>query len=139
LGLLALPEGKALVKKKVRTLVMAGPLSSALADWPSPTVFAGEDLGQALKFPSESIDRDFAWATNHPLLDAYRAANAMSSDAGSSAMAAALYAAHPDDGYFKVSGKQLITEPDQKERIVQAYRQAASAKPPEPKRGGRGA
>jgi purine nucleosidase len=140
LGLLALPEGKDIVKKKVRTLVVAAQSNAKLlAEWPSPVVVAGEDLGQALKFPAESIDRDFAWATNHPLIDAYRAANAMPYDAPSSAMAAVLYAAHPDDGYFKVSQQQLLADPDQKDRIVQAYRQAVSAKPPEPRRGGRGA
>jgi hypothetical protein len=139
LGLLALPEGKLLVQKKVRTLVVAGPSNSMLAEWPSPIVFADEDLGQALKFPSESIDQDFSWVTNHPLLDAYRAANAMPYDAESSAMAAVLYAAHPDEGYFKVSGQQLVADPDQKDRIVLAYRQDVSTKPPGPKRGGRGA
>ena len=140
LGLLALPEGKSLVKKKVRTLVIAGTAETAkqLAEWPSPVVVAGEDLGPALKFPAESIDRDFDWATNHPLLDAYRAANTMPYDTASSAMAAALYAAHPDSSYFKVSGQQLMADPGQKDQIVQAYRQAASAKPPEPRRGGRG-
>lgn len=139
LGLLALPEGKALVKKKVRRLVVAGASSSIPAGWPSPVVLAGEDLGQTLKFPAESIDEDFAWAVNHPLIDAYRAANPMPYDAPSSAMAAVLFAAHPDDGYFKVSEQRLFADPDQKDRIVQAYRQAVSAKPPEPRRGGRGA
>jgi hypothetical protein len=145
-GLLALPEGKSLVRKKVRTLVLAAPLGNSsaevaklLAEWPSPVVFADEDLGQSVKFPAESIDRDFGWAANHPLVDAYRAANPMPYDAGSSLMAAVLYAVHPDDGYFKVSQQHLQVDPDQKDRIVQAYRQAVSAKPPEPKRGGRGA
>jgi hypothetical protein len=144
-GLLALPEGKTLVQKKVRTLVLAAPLGSAaevarlLAEWPSPVVFADEDVGQSVKFPAESIDRDFEWATNHPLIDAYQAANVMPYDAGSSAMAAVLYAVHPDDGYFKVSQQHLLANPDQKERIVQAYRQAVSAKPSEPRRGGTGA
>jgi hypothetical protein len=140
LGMLALPDGKPLVKKKVRTLVIAAPPNDKLiAEWPSPIVFAGEDLGQVLRFPSESIDRDFGWAANHPLVDAYRASNSTPNDVGASAMAAVLYAAHPDDGYFKVSQQKLVAVPDQKDRIVQAYRQAVSAKPPEPKRGGRGA
>jgi hypothetical protein len=139
LGLLALPEGKPLVMKKVRTLVIAAaPDTKLVAEWPSPIVFAGEDFGEAFKLPAESIDRDLAWAPNHPLVDAYRAVNA-TTDAGAGAMAAVLYAAHPDDGYFRVSEKRLVAEPDQKDRIVQAYRQAVSAKPPEPKRGGRGA
>lgn len=138
LGLLALPEGKALVKKKVKMLVAASPLS-VLAEWPTPVVFVGEDVGEEFKFPGESIDRDFGWTPNHPLVDAYRAAKTMPYDAPSTAIAAVLYAAHPGDGYFNVSGGQLRADAGQKDRIVQAYRQAVSAKPPEPKRGGRGA
>jgi hypothetical protein len=120
-------------------LVAASPIS-VLAEWPTPIIFVGDDLGEELKFPAESIDRDFSWAANHPLVDAYRAAKTMPYDAPSPALAAVLYAAHPDDGYFKVvSGGLLTADAGQKDRIVQAYRQGVSAKPPEPRRGGRGA
>jgi purine nucleosidase len=138
-GLLALPGGKELVKKKVRMLLAAAP-NTVLAEWPTPIIFVGDDLGEELKFPAESIERDFSWAANHPLVDAYRAANTMPYDAPSPALAAVLYASHPDDGYFKVaSGRLLTADPGQKDRIVQAYRQGVSAKPAEPRRGGRGA
>lgn len=166
LGLLALPGSKELVQKKVRALVIAGPLadvqgtSKLLTEWPGPVIFAGEELGRSLRFPAESIEQDFAWATNHPVLEAYRAAGHMPYDASATAMAAVLYAAHPDENYFKLSetgvmqvmedgrsrftpdrqGKhqELVAGAAEKGRIVSAYREIVSAKPPEPRRGGRG-
>lgn len=149
LGLLTLPEGKQLIQKKVRTLVVAASsqdaagLAKLLAEWPSPVVSAPDDVGQALPFPAIGIEEDFAWAANHPLVDAYRAAKTMPYDAPAVAMAAVLYAAHPEGNYFKLSDtgkqRQLIVDDAQKDRVIQAYRQAVSAKPPEPRRGARGA
>lgn len=150
LGLLALPGTRQLIQKKVRTLILAEPLGSAddlaklLADWPGPSVLVKEDLGQALPFPAESIEKDFDWATNHPLVDAYRAFKPMPFDAPSTAMAAILYAAHPEENYFRLSepqGKQrqLMPNAEKKEQVLGAYRQAVSTKPPEPRRGIRGA
>src|SRR6185503_19098572 len=61
LGLLALPEGKKLVQKKVRTLVIAAPVEAKLlSEWPSPTVSAGAELGEAFPFPGAGIEEDFA-------------------------------------------------------------------------------
>jgi hypothetical protein len=138
LGVLALPEGKKLIQKKVRALVVTAPFDAKLlAEWPGPVILAGEDLGPALPFPGTSIEEDFVWAENHPLVDAYRAARTMPYDVPSAAMAAVLYAAHPE-GYFKLSEpqgqqRQLIVDVSQKDRIIQAYRQAVSAKRPEPR------
>lgn len=144
LGLLALPEGKKLVQKKVRVLVVAAPFDAKLlAEWPGAAIIAGEEIGQSLPFPGAGIEEDFAWAANHPLVDAYRAARMMPYDVSSAAMAAVLYAAHPEENYFKLSEpqgrqRQLIADTNQKDRVIQAYRQAVSAKPPE-RRGARGA
>ena len=76
------------------------------------------------------------------MVDAYRAFKPMPYDAPASALAAMLYAVHPDDGYFKLSepgtisvqddgrtrftpsadGKHryLIVDPAQKERVLEA-------------------
>jgi hypothetical protein len=84
-------------------------------------------------------------------------------DAPSPGLAAALYAAHPDDGYFKLSepgtitvlddgqtkftpgagGKHryLIADPAQKDKVIKMYTDSISAKPvarPAFGRGGRG-
>jgi hypothetical protein len=166
LGMLALPGTRQLVEKKARSLVIAAPFKDApgftklLKEWPGTVVFAGEEFNTSLLFPGESIEQDFSWATNHPVVDAYRSVKTMPYDAPSSAMAAVLYAVHPDKGFFKVSDpgtmtiladgrgrfspgsqgkhRQLTAELEQKEKIVQAYRQIVSTKPPEPRQGARG-
>jgi hypothetical protein len=150
LGLLALPESKQLIQKKVRALVIAAPLQDAegmkklFAEWPGSVIVAGEDLGQSLRFPGECVEKDFGWATNHPLVDAYRAARTMPYDASATAMAAVLYAVHPEENFFKLSDagaqgkqRQLAANPEHMGRVIQTYREVISAKP-EPRRGGRG-
>jgi inosine-uridine nucleoside N-ribohydrolase len=125
------------------------------AEWPTPLVAAGYDIGMALLFPASSIDRDFAWNANHPIAAAYRAYQPMPYDAPSWAMAAMLYAVRPKENYFNLSppgtievsddgrtsfapsetGKHryLAIGPDQHERIIRAYTELASAKPVERK------
>ena len=97
-----------------------------------------------------------------PRFDAYRAARPMPYDAPASALAAVLYAVHPDDGFFKLSepgsitvlddgrtrftpaaeGKHryLIADPAMKEKIQGLYTALVSAPPaPRPGRGRAGA
>ena len=110
------------------------------------------EIGVALDFPGSSIDREFAAAVaDNPIADAYRVWRPMPYDAPSWAMAAALYAVRPNEGYFKLSGpgtvqvhddgrtsftasdqgrhQYLVNLPEQKERILRAYVELASAKP----------
>lgn len=163
-----LPGTRELIAQKVRFLAVAagaypdGPadphikadLAAArklFADWPGPIVACGRDLGDALPYPAASIEKDFAWSTAHPVVDAYKAVQPMPYDANSWDMAAVLYACHPQDGYFKLSdpgtisisadghtkftptpaGKHryLIFDPAQKERVLKVYTEMASAKP----------
>jgi hypothetical protein len=143
-GLLALPGSSQLIGQKVRYLVIAddaqlavdsGALARLLADWPTEIVIAGAKIGEALPFPAASLERDFAWSTAHPVVDAYRASHPMPYDAPAVAMAAALYAVRPQENYFKVvpapTGKHRMLEfdPAQKDRILQIYAETASTKP----------
>lgn len=128
------------------------------AEWPTPIVAVGSEVGEALPYPGASIEKDFAWAPAHPVVDAYRALRPMPYDAPAAALAAVLYAVHPDDGYFKLSdpgtitvlddgrtrfapaadGKHryLIVDPAQKERVISVYSALVSAAPaPRPGRG----
>ena len=103
-----------------------------------------------MTFPGASLEKDFAWAPAHPLVDGYRTARAMPYDAPGTALAAALYAVRPKEGYFKLSdagtisvlddgrtkiaagaGKHqyLIADASQKERITQVFVETASTKP----------
>lgn len=182
-GLMDLYGAKPQITAKVKYLVAAvgaypggpadpnikGDIASArkmFAEWPTPIIAVGREVGEALPYPAASIEKDFAWAPSHPIVDAYRAFKTMPYDAPAPGLAAALYAAHPDDGYFKLSepgiitvlddgqtkftpgagGKHryLIADPAQKEKVTALYTELISAKPV-PRvfngrgRGGRGA
>jgi hypothetical protein len=131
------------------------------AEWPTPIVAAGAELGAALPYPGARIESDFGWSKAHPLADAYRAFKPMPYDAPASALAALLYAVHPDDGFFTLSDpgtisvlddgrtqfapspdgthRYLIADPAQTDRVIKLYRSLVSAPPaPRPTRGGRG-
>jgi hypothetical protein len=132
------------------------------AEWTTPIVAVGSEVGEALPYPATSIEKDFAWAPVHPVVDAYRAFKPMPYDAPASALAAVLYAVHPEDGYFKLSdpgtitvlddgrtqftpgaeGKHryLIVDPVMKEKVLGVYTAMVSAPPaPRPGRGRAGA
>ena len=132
------------------------------AEWQTPIVAVGSEVGEALPYPGASIEKDFAWAPVHPVVDAYRAVKPMPYDAPASALAAVLYAVHPDDGYFRVSDPALlrcsmtggrgsrrrptgstatlIADPAQKEKVLGVYTAMVSAPPaPRPGRGRAGA
>jgi len=159
-ALLALPLDPALIAKKAQKLVIAAdPLTLSdvpairrvFAEWPTPVVVAGAELGEAFPFPGVSIEKDFTWSEAHPLVAAYKAFHEMPYDAAAPAMAAALYAVRPQENYFKVSEagtftvgddgklkhtpgaggkhKALIADPSQKEKIQQIYAEMASTKP----------
>lgn len=165
---LDLPGFSDLVSRKCRFLAMTGgafpdgkpefniktdiPAARKLfAEWPTPIVISGSEIGEALPFPAASIEKDFAWSPAHPVVDAYKAFKPMPYDAPSGDMSTVLYAVHSQDGYFKLSepgtitvlddgrtkftpslqGKHryLILDPAQKERIIKVYTEIASAKP----------
>ena len=82
------------------------------AEWPTPVVAVGSEVGDALPYPGASIEKDFAWSPAHPVVDAYRALKPMPYDAPASALAAVLHAVHPEDGYFTLSDPGTITVQD---------------------------
>jgi inosine-uridine nucleoside N-ribohydrolase len=166
--LLDLPGGKALVARAVRFLCVAGgtfpdggpeqnikadiaAARKVFAEWPTPIVVAGSEIGDALPYPAASIEKDFGWAAQNPVVDAYRAYRPMPYDAPTWDMTPVLYAVRPQEGYFELSppgtisvlddgrtrftpsagGKHryLILNAAQKERILKVYTEIASAKP----------
>jgi hypothetical protein len=154
-----LPGVPGLIKRKVKLLVMAagaypdGPVDfrvkagvaaakRLLAEWPTPIVAVGTEVGDALPFPGSTIENGFDWAPDHPIVDAYRAFQPMPYDAAAPSMAAVLYAVRPD-GYFKLSPpgtiavlddgrtrftpaadgrhRYLVIDPAQKEKVIRTY------------------
>ncbi len=165
---LDLPGVKELISRKTRLLCVAGgtypdgppdfnfqtdvaAAKKLFAEWPATIVALGSETAAQLKFPAASIEKDFAWSPAHPIVDAYRAYRAMPYDAPAGNMAAALYAVHPQEGYFKVSNpgtiavsddgstrftpssagrhRYLIFDPAQEEKLSAAFTNLASAKP----------
>jgi inosine-uridine nucleoside N-ribohydrolase len=158
---LDLPGAKELIANKARLLCFVtsefnlktdtAAAKRLFAEWPTPIVAAGPEIGDALLFPASSIEKDFAWSTAHPIADAYRAYKAMPYDAPTWDMTAVLYAVRPKEGYFTLSGpgvismtddgrtkftpategkhQFLVLDPAQKERIIKVYTEVASAKP----------
>jgi hypothetical protein len=116
---------KELIAQKVRFLLLTG---KAPAGWPTPVITAAES---DILFPAAAIEKDFAYTAHHPIAEAYRAYKPMPYDAATTAMAAMLYAVHPNEAYFKLSDGNLIAPPDQKDRILKTYIELASAKPVE--------
>jgi len=151
-----------LIQAKVRTaIVCEGPqdpeaMRKVLSSWPTPLQFCGRDVGQALPYPAESIEKDFAWTQAHPVVDFYRAAAPMPYDAPALDLAAILHAVRPDSGLFQqTSGaievsdggllsftpsaegkhRRLVVDPGKKDQIVAAMRELVAAKPvPPPQR-----
>jgi hypothetical protein len=162
---LELHDMKPIIQQKVRLLaIAAGPRESTtgadvaaarkvMAEWPTPIVTAGAEIGDALLYPGASIEKDFAWSPSHPLVEAYRAYRQMPYNAPTYAITPVIFAVREKEGYFKLSepgtmtvaddgstklvpgagGKHrsLVLDPDQKERILKAYVELASAKPVE--------
>jgi inosine-uridine nucleoside N-ribohydrolase len=113
-------EGLALVRRKVRLLSLMGgafPTISAeynikidldsskrlFTGWPTPIVLSGFEIGKSILYPASSIEKDFAYAPNHPIPPAYRAYMKMPYDRPTWDLTSALYAVRPDHGYFSLS------------------------------------
>jgi inosine-uridine nucleoside N-ribohydrolase len=83
-----------------------------VAEWPSPIVFSGFEVGQAVTFPFVSIEQDFGYAKNHPLAEAYRRYSPPPHERPCWDLTSVLYAVYPDRGYFGLSeaGKVTVEE-----------------------------
>jgi inosine-uridine nucleoside N-ribohydrolase len=119
-------EDRGLVARKVKLLaVMAGafpdgkpeynvktdiPAAQKLfANWPTPIVASGFEIGLSILYPASSIQHDFSYAPDHPIVDAYRAYKAMPYDRPTWDPTAALYAIRPEAGYFSLSAPGTIS------------------------------
>ena len=163
---------KDLYKARVKRLVIvdsptqdkdAAALRKVIAEWPTPIFFSPKAVGDALLFPGANLDRAFAWAQPHPIVDAYKAYKTMPYDAPLYDLAATHYAVHPDSGFFTLSAsgnvvraddgsmrfvpgsgnvKAIAIDPAKKADLLAALITASTEKPVQPAppagRGGRG-
>lgn len=127
--LLDAPADLELVKRKVKLLsVMAGNFvqpkpefnvekdtasARKLFDqWPGDIVASGFEIGEAMKFPAARVEKDFAWAADHPVVDAYRAYMKMPYDRQTWDLTSVLYGVRPGGGYFGLSAPGRIASDD---------------------------
>jgi len=135
--LLDTPADVELVKRKVKLLsVMAGNFVQPKAEfnvqkdtasarrlfdqWPGEIVVSGFEIGEAMKFPAARIEKDFAWAADHPVVDAYRAYMKMPYDRQTWDLTAVLYGVRPAGAYFDLSAPGRITADDAEQTSFRA-------------------
>jgi purine nucleosidase len=83
-----------------------------VTSWPTPIVFSGFEIGVAIPFPHECIERNFAYVSHHPLAEAYTLYNPPPHDRPTWDLTSVLYAIRPDDGYFDLSPPGRVTVSD---------------------------
>lgn len=123
-------DGMELVKRKVREYVMMagafGPnpggeynvvedaeaARRVFERWPTPIVASGFEIGAAILYPAESIEKDYGWVKDHPVAEAYSAYMKMPYDRPTWDLTAVLYAVRPDRGYFGLSPNGAISMDD---------------------------
>jgi purine nucleosidase len=116
--------GRDLVKHKVRMLSIMGgafpegkpeynieiDIPSAkklLAEWPTPIVTSGYEVGNKILYPASSIVHDFGYVPDHPVAEAYRLYMKMPYDRPMWDPTAVLYAVRP--AAFAISPRGVIT------------------------------
>ena len=123
-------SGRDLVARKVKLLsVMAGAFPPSLAEynvrvdlpaaakvfaeWPTPLVASGFEIGLSIQYPAISIERDFRYVERHPVAEAYRHDKTMPYDRPTWDLTAVLYAVRPDRGYFGLSKPgAIVVDPE---------------------------
>lgn len=124
-------SGEELVKKKVKLLsVMAGNFNEnrmteynvridiksaqkVFEDWPTPIVASPWELGHQIKYPASSIENDFKWATNHPLVVAYENYLEMPYDRPTWDLTSVIYALEDGSDFFTSSNNGKISVDDE--------------------------
>jgi inosine-uridine nucleoside N-ribohydrolase len=121
--------GRELVRRKVRLLsTMAGAFGEKMrgrkeyniimdlpaakklfAEWPTPVVASGWEIGAAIKHPAQSMREDYAYVAHHPLREAYHYYRGLDKDQPTYDLTSVLYAVRPDRGYFDLSTPGRIT------------------------------
>jgi inosine-uridine nucleoside N-ribohydrolase len=120
-------DGRALVKRKVRLLSIMGgafpegkpeynietDIPSAkklLAEWPTPIVASGYEIGNQVVYPASSILKDYGYVADHPLAESYRQYQKMPYDRPMWDPTATLYAVRASS--FSLSARGTITVDD---------------------------
>ncbi len=167
-ALLALPGAKSWIAQKSRYLVVSGgafpeggpeahiradvkAAKKLFAEWPTPVFVAGQEVGTALPYMGDQLEKDFAWASPHPVAEAYKAFRPMPYNTPTWDMVAVLQAVRAKENYFGLSEPGTVQVGDdgrtrfvasangrhrylkfdaaQKDKVLQAYHEVLGTKP----------
>lgn len=127
-------DGRSLVARKVRLLsTMAGGFTPELAakrfkeynikmdldasrrlfaEWPTPIVASGWEIGHAIMQPPASMQEDYGYVAHHPLKEAYSYYRGLENPQPTYDLTSVLYAVRPERGYFDLSppGRIVVEE-----------------------------
>ncbi|MFI4874602.1 MAG: nucleoside hydrolase [Blastopirellula sp. JB062] len=85
---------------------------SLVADWPTPIVWSGYEIGMQLRYPYKSIQRDYDYVKHHPVSEAYDLYIKPPHNRPTWDLTSVLYAVRPDYGYFDLSEPGRVTVND---------------------------
>jgi uncharacterized Ntn-hydrolase superfamily protein/inosine-uridine nucleoside N-ribohydrolase len=100
-------------QKEYNVYIDLAAAKKVFAEWPTPIVVSGFEIGQVIKYPAASIERDFRYIPHHPLREAYGLYQMMPYDRETWDLTAVLYAVRPERGYFGISQPGTVRVDDQ--------------------------
>jgi inosine-uridine nucleoside N-ribohydrolase len=87
------------------------------SEWPTPIVFSGYEIGDAIRYPAVSIENDFGYAQHHPLQEAYQRYKSTPHERPCWDLTSVLYAVRPNRGYFDLSRPGHVVVDDESRTI----------------------
>jgi hypothetical protein len=124
------------------------------AEWPTPIVAVGSEVGEAVRFPLARLEEGLAAPSAHPIAAACRAIAGSARDTPTAALAAMAFAVHPEAAELRLSEagtisvlddgrtrfvpdaagrhRYLIVPPAQRSALLASYTSLVSA-PPAPR------
>ena len=90
-------------------------------DWPTPMVWSGAEIGEAVLFPAKVVEQDFAYVAKHPIYDSYQLFRATPHERPCYDLTSVLQAVWPDRDYFALSAPGRVeVQPDSFTKFVPA-------------------
>ncbi|PQO38150.1 nucleoside hydrolase [Blastopirellula marina] len=107
-----IPDGKTGEPKRYREYNVIKDIPAArrlFSQWPGPILWSGFEIGLNLRYPHESIERDYSYVAHHPVAEAYELYIKPPHDRPTWDLTSVLVAVRPDHGYFDLSPAGQVT------------------------------
>jgi inosine-uridine nucleoside N-ribohydrolase len=95
--------------KEYNVFIDSPAAEKVFADWPTPIIASGFEIGRAILYPATSIENDFRYVPHHPVAHAYTLYQKMPYDRETWDLTSVLAAVRPDAGYFGLSDPGTIS------------------------------